>query len=355
MFIGNALFITLSGYYLIYCNPSKANRRRFCIIATICWVALSGLRAASIGADTAGYMNGYENMGNVSWEALFLRFRSILFLGAEGKDPGYNIVAKLVYTVSPNYQVFLLVIAALFHIPLGILIYKKSSDPLLSWVLYSCLFYSFFAITGNRQTIATAMVVLLGYRLIEKRNLILFLIIVALAYTIHASVIIFLPFFFLYRLRVGRKGIVLSLLLFPVVYINRVRILSVLSAFIGYEQYEEYGTTGPITFTFVYFVVMMVLLIGYGAITKNDEKAKLISPWINAICVAFDFIPLAFVNPSAMRGIQYYSIFLIFLLPDLMNAFDKKSQRIARLGCILLLVFLLIRNNPSYCFFWQDW
>lgn len=353
MFIINALFITICGYYLIYDKPTKENRKLFCIIAAACWVLLSGLRAASIGADTEAYMYGYINLGNVSWHSLFSNLKSILFLGAEGKDPGYNIVAKLVYTVSSEYQFFLFLISALFHIPLGILIYKKSDDPLLSWLLYSCLFYSFFAVTGNRQTIATALVVLIGYRFVEKRKLIPFLILAAVAYTVHASVIIFVPFYFLYKLKLKKSGIVVSLILFPIVYAFRTKILSVLSTFIGYEQYGEYNTSGPITFTVVYFAVIIVLLLGYDAITQNKERAAQISPWISAACVAFDFIPLAFVNPSAMRGIQYYSIFLIFLLPDLINAFDDKSRKIARLGCILLLIILLIKNNPTYNFFWQ--
>ena len=64
----------------------------------------------------------------------------------------------------------------------------------ISWVVYSTLFYSFFAITGHRQTIATGIVVWGGLECIRKRKLIPFLLLTFVAYTIHASAICVLPF-----------------------------------------------------------------------------------------------------------------------------------------------------------------
>lgn len=60
---------------------------------------------------------------------------------------------KFFQIFSTDYQLFLVFIAIVFFVPMGILIYKYSEAPYLSYVLFSSLFYSFFAITGHRQTI----------------------------------------------------------------------------------------------------------------------------------------------------------------------------------------------------------
>lgn len=340
-----------SGTYLLGYNPTPRNRKIFCIIATVMWILLSGLRGASVGADTEAYKIGFEQLDRKSWDELFRNFSDIFFQGADGKDPGYNILAKVIYTICPNYQFFLIFIACLFHIPLGIIIYKESSAPLLSWMIYSSLFYSFFAITGHRQTIATALVVLIGYQFIKKRKLICFLLLVAIASTIHASSIIFLPFYFISRVKIGRIGLILFLGTFPITYVYRNQLMSLVAGFIGYEEYTEYATSGPVMFLIVFLMIMLVIIVGAKSIL--GDKNSNVSSWMTAICIAFVFIPLAFVNPSAMRGVQYYSIFLILLMPETLRMFNRQDKKIVYLVCVSVLLFALVRNNPTYLFFWQ--
>ena len=76
-----------------------------------------------------------------------------------GKDPGYLAFQKIVQIFTSEYQVFLFVIAIIFFSALGNFIYKNTTrlnDAIIAFFIYSVLFYSFFSITGHRQTIATA-------------------------------------------------------------------------------------------------------------------------------------------------------------------------------------------------------
>lgn len=116
--------------------------------------------------------------------------------GADIKDPGYAAVVKAFQTFSTNYQAYLVFIALLFMIPMAIWIYRNSSMPCLSFIIFSTLFYSFYAVTGIRQTIATSLVVFIGYEFIKKKKPIPFLLLMFIAFFIHKSCICFLPFVF---------------------------------------------------------------------------------------------------------------------------------------------------------------
>lgn len=123
-----------------------------------------------------------------------------LYRRSGNKGPRLCAFCKDISSFSTNYQVYLVFIALLFMIPMAIWIYRNSSMPCLSFIIFSTLFYSFYAVTGIRQTIATSLVVFIGYEFIKKKKPIPFLILVFLSFFIHKSCVCFLPFvFFAYK------------------------------------------------------------------------------------------------------------------------------------------------------------
>ena len=182
----------------------QRRKKRVCIVGTVCWILLSGLRAWSVGDDTLTYAESFQKIKSRSWDSLFQSFYAKYFEGAKLKDPGYAIFEKCFQIFSTDYQIFLIFIAVLFCLAMGIFIYKYSYNPYVSFILFSCLFYSFFAITGHRQTIATAFTVFIGLELIKKRKLIWFLLLVAVCSTIHASALCFIPFYWISEIKVNK-------------------------------------------------------------------------------------------------------------------------------------------------------
>lgn len=63
--------------------------------------------------------------------------------GADIKDPGYAAVVKAFQTFSTNYQAYLVFIALLFMIPMAIWIYRNSSMPCLSFIIFQLCFIRF--------------------------------------------------------------------------------------------------------------------------------------------------------------------------------------------------------------------
>ena len=171
---------------------------------------------------------------------------------------------------------------------MGKFIYKYSKNVYLSYILFSCLFYSFYAITGLRQTIATALVVFCGIDLIKERKFYKFVFLIMIASTIHASALCFLPFYWISRINISYKmilvywGLIIGSFLFKNQVFNVFRLIS------GYDNYEFYsGATGG---TFLLLLLLLALfssifykkIIGnhrqFGGLSVEIEKLEIIEP-----------------------------------------------------------------------------
>ena len=116
---------------------SQKKRKTICTVETIVLSLLSGLRHISIGPDTENYFWMFKKVQNQSWATLFRNFK----LGYFGdiyvlRDPGYPIFEKLVQVFTDEYQWLLGVIAILFFVALGMFVYRFSSDPFVSYILF---------------------------------------------------------------------------------------------------------------------------------------------------------------------------------------------------------------------------
>jgi transmembrane protein EpsG len=80
----------------------------------------------------------------------------------------------------------------------------------------------------------------------------------------------------------------------------------------------------------------------------------------NAFALALLFIPLTWVNPSAMRVVQYFSIFMLLLVPEIIHSFAVISVRFKKditIAVIVVLIALMIKANANaapYGFFWEE-
>lgn len=338
---------------------SDSNRKQYIRIVSFILLLQSGLRNVTVGSDTYTYFMSFQDSARNSWQEVYQGIVNYYSFGI-GKDPGYAVFEKLVSSLSGEYQLLLIVIAILFFIALGNFIYQNTTrliDAILAFVIYSVLFYSFFSITGHRQTIATAAA-LYGFELIKKRKLIPFVILILAASTIHKSVLLFIPFYFVAQISKPKLFFRAVLILFPVIMVFRNNLSNYLKVLGGYEEYGVYEAAGTATFTTMFVLISIVALLRSKIILQNNSKAQ---QYYNAFTVALLFIPLTWVNPSAMRVVQYFSIFMLLFVPEIIYSFQAISPRIKRdltVFTTIVLIALFIKSNlnsvHSYSFFWEE-
>lgn len=356
------IFITIL-LGLIFSDPKivpwsdEVKRKRYIWIISIILILQSGLRNVAVGADTYAYFKGFERVKQMDWHSVVNTFTTYYLTGV-GKDPGYTILQKAFQTIIENYQIFLLTIALLFFIALGNFIYRntiKLSETVFAFVLYSTLFYSFFSITGHRQTIATASV-LFAFEFLKKRKFFPFLIIILTASTIHISCLIFIPFYFLANIKSPRLILSIILLMFPILYLNSGFITSLFYGFVPqYEQYGHYENLKPYIFTTMMILVGIVAtLFSKNLLTKNPNASQ----YFIALAMAIFFLSQVFEIHAYMRIVQYYSIFIIILIPLLIYSLPISNENLKKIiinsVLIILLVLYINGGGSSYRFFWQE-
>ena len=331
----------------------RKKAKRTCVVGAVGWVLLSGLRGYTVGADTNAYRISFLKSAGTSWHTLWDRFvdKYFHFVDIEYKDVGYSIVEKAVSQLFSSYTVWLLFIAVVFTVPMAIFIYKYSKNACLSWIVYSTLFYSFFAITGHRQTIATAIVVWGGLELIKRRKLIPFLLLMAVGYTIHASVVCLIPFYWLSQIKITQIKLFGYLIAIVGSFIFRNQLMSFLQSIVGYEGYQQYEGAAAGMFMFLLMAMVIYVFVFWNSIALSDNPVLNMS--VNALMLAAFFSSLLLINPSCMRVVQYYSIFMMFIIPDMALPFDKHSQKVFILLLIGIMIFLLLLQRPQYSFFFM--
>lgn len=325
-----------------------SGKKYFCIVASFQWFILSAFRHLDIGSDTWYYGQLFDEVARKSWTEIFQESIAILKGTIEGRDVGYVILEKALSCIWNDYRFLLIFVAALLAITLGKFIYDNSHDVFFSYLLFSCLFYNFFAITGQRQTIATCIVVFGGYGLIRDRKVAKFLLLTILMSFIHKSCLIYITLYFLASKKIDRKYLTYITVISVLCFVLRNKMFTFFAIISGYDKlYNIVEGAGAKTFTLLLFMVFVTVLFYHKIIIRTDKCAHI---WINALCLAVIFVPLTFVEPNTMRIVQYFSIYLMLLIPVIIECVRLEQQAMTKFVIESLLIILFISTEPVYYF-----
>ena len=342
-------------------TPIRENRNRKNYIIFVCIILIlqSALRHVAVGADTYAYYLKFEEIKLTSWQEIWENFRSVYVLG-EGKDAGYPLIQKVFQLFSEEYRIFLFFVAVIFFSSLVYFIYtqtKHISDVFVAIAIYEVLFYSFFSITGLRQTLATAFT-FWGLHFIRQRKLWQYTLLLICAAFIHKSVLLFYPFYFIARLNRPRQLLSASFVIFPFMFVfgrSVAGIMALLSAQDNYMGYalSEANPTGAVDFS---IFLLGCGILGWIALRNAKQRDNDMPIIYNAISIAIIFTPLTWIDSSLMRIVQYFSIFILVFLPYVINNLfrDYQTRTVVILVLTILFVTVIIMRNVDYAFMWEQ-
>lgn len=335
-------------------------RRKFYIRFIVGLLTLhSGLRNWAVGPDTYQYYIIWGNVKDASWQDLIDSF-----LQGERKDPFYSLFQKVIQVFTLEYQVYLLLIAVIFMVALGNFILKNTtriSHAILAFMIYMGYYYGFYSITGIRQTLATAFL-LLSYEFIKKEKLIPFVLLVLFASLFHITALVFLPLYFVAKIKNPKFVFASAIFGFPffMLFKNQLAILflrfsTLEDRFEAYaSQYEQGGSL--VLTAFQVFLGIYGLLLMKKALALGNKTYIM----YNTFALALFFLPLQWVNPSAGRIAQYFAVIIMVWIPFLLDATAGESEKtrkiiyaLAVIGFFCITLFA-IQGLDEYKFFWQE-
>ena len=304
------------------------------IIAILWLVVHDGLRWA-VGTD---------------WHEYYSYFISCLSLSNLGEqfEVGYVFLNKAIRLLTNNYTVFLLIHAIIVYLLIRSSVFKFSPLPFVSLCLFYCLMLGYLGM--NRQYIAFAIMIF-SYQYILDKKLLSFLIAMAVASLFHASVLIFLPAYFLKNYISSNTVFISIIAAFIVSFSGIIDSISIVFFDLFGEQTaaklhhyyalqsSEHGESINIVNTIFALSKRMGLIILTLMLFKPNERNQ---PYFNFFFNLY-FIALliyivfngSFLQVVIGRGLMYYNIAEIFLIPFVILKFKKGFSQI-----VLLLLFI---------------
>lgn len=166
-------------------NQSPKRRRIFVAFAALSLFLVMACRAPSVGTDTLGYASQYR--------AGYFRVDEF----------GYSYLVAACKYLGLGFQAFVALSALLVTVSVTLLISTFSREPFLSFFLHITVGFFALSLSGLRQSIAIA-IVLIGFTVLLKGHRLAFVALVLLAYTFHNSALIALLFLVLPYIKVSR-------------------------------------------------------------------------------------------------------------------------------------------------------
>lgn len=300
-----------------------------------------GLRAPSVGPDTAGYMGQFCLYGSLPFGECLSK--------AVHFEYGYQLLIWVVFRLIPNATAFLLICAALCFRCVYRWIVQNCEDRLFALYIFFCVYITFF-MTGLRQCLAMS-VLLLSYKYLRTLNLIRFTLCVLLAGQFHATAYFFLLAYPLSLVR--RKARPMQVAMFaclPLVYHFRVKLFTITSVFIyrllpGFSHYGIAAVKDNIYYTaFLYLVALFVILFS-GADQDAEGSAATIPCYGNLFLFGCLLLPFSALNGSFNRIPMVYCMYMCVLLPNVIERMKSQLLQMAsKIALHIVLAVMLLGN-----------
>lgn len=307
----------------------------FTVIGFIYFIIIGGLRF-EVGADWYNYEDMF--FGNESWSDVFSSSKEYLFH-----------VFSYFFKVSFNdYSVFVFAFFLMSFSLKFIFIKKYSPDIFLSLIIYIYTVFAIYDLNGIRQGMALG-VGLLSVKYILDQNLFKFIGMVTIASLFHLSAIILIPFYFLSRMKMTNKQMLISFLLIFIIslpfrsFLKNSQIIQTLFNSDTFEHYSVYATSTdyaldvPIISIAVFqrFFIFILFIVTYDSLNiKNEIKLALRNGYFIGIVL---FLVFSFSLEISARLSFYYKALEMVMIPLIVYSFIPKHQR-----TFLIIIFTIL-------------
>lgn len=362
--------ITLLGLLFEHSSNDRLSLPRKRAIYIVVCIALLWLMAAlrniywvySLHLDALNYSYMLSYNRTRSFADIFSSFIQRYVYRVGDTDIGYYLLNKIVGIFVEDYNIFSLIIDAIFFVPFGLLLYKYTTR--IRQLIFAFIFYialiQIHMLSGARQMFAIGLDIAAVMLAIDKKRA-KAIILLLLGATLHLSSIIMIApillIFFDIKSTYLKRIHAICLLLFPVILVFPNHFIVILAKIIGSEKYGAYGTgaiQGGAT-TFIILIEMLSVFCFFALDLQLLESNPIVKKLYAMVPFITVFGPLIHSSGSMIRICMYFYIYLVLLIPyGFDRLFSKNSQKLAYVILIVSLIYLIVRGGTmDYHFMWQ--
>lgn len=338
-----------------YEMPNTKRRRTAAICCGVLLFIIMAFRSPSVGTDTYSYMNEYNNyVYSLSFDSIKSIFQN---------EVGYQALKAIFRFAGASWQVFLICVSAFVAYAYSKFIYRYAANIFLGFYLFGTIGMFAMALTGFRQTIAVACVLMAFMKWRDKKYA-LYVLYTIIGCSIHYTAIICFPLAAVTLLRYAGRKQLLCISLIPVIVRFSSSFLYPLIMRFSLRKYSFNGYFSDLNLKIsgiVELVAFAILLACLLCLLLNREVKDRDVQFFTLLSVYVSCIELSHVIYMASRLGYYFIFFMTTMLANAIYRIDNKTIRY--IGMIFMLLLPLLQFMISipgssygidqYIFFWN--
>ena len=312
-----ALLVALVLVTALLMQGYRRGNKKFVIVACLLLFSVYGLRNTFIlGHDApSSYLHLFQRMPSYSW-------KDVLRLGGS-YNAGYYLLNKAFYELTNgDYQLFVSFIALFVTICFGRMIYRYSPNPLTSILYHFGLLLFTFHFSSLKQSIAMAFLMLAFDGIIDRAP-IRFILLSLLASFFHFPSIVFLPSYWIAKMKPNRSFLILLAIVLLLTYRFRNQLLTWMLNLYKDEDISEVSMEG-IRFLRTKALIMVIIIVAAIMFRKPKPEDRIYSILLEFMGIAVVFQTFCGYNNIFERLADYFFQFSVVFIP---MVFDRNADR----------------------------
>lgn len=335
---------------LIFANykTSKKARLFMTLFCSLFLFLIAALRHETVGKDTWNYIGFFERIYYIDWLSIFdYRY-----------EEGYIVLVKFISVITQESQIFIGIVSLLIIAGPTHFIFKYSKNPAFSFILYVCLTFFAFSLSGIRNAIAIS-IIFFSYDFIVKKKPMKFILVVLFASLFHFTTIIYLIAYPLSRLKLNAKNFMFYFLSFIILLVIKGPLLS----FLVNNYFNEYSYTLSKSNSITYlFTMLLVLTAGLYAVNRVIKKNPEAIIQYNLIILAIFIQLFGMESSNIVRVAELFFIVVIIFIPEVLESIKNRGFKVYCYVFVLIIVMIEYTvifpgggyGVTPYLFFWQN-
>lgn len=228
------MIVSIATYYLYKADKTLTMRKLYCFFTGAFVFLLFAFRDISLGMFDVekSYSHIFYTIADNSLSYIFQNFTS---------DYLFYIFTKIITLFTSNINVYLAISALPIVCAVGLLIYRYSEYPWLSWIMFFCLGYFSAHVTIMRQSIAMALSIFM-YMELHKENYKKAVVLWLLAVGFHITAVISIVLIIIkkWRVQINFKTNCMVLGLSVLCFMFSDKIFELAFSLISFERFNRY-------------------------------------------------------------------------------------------------------------------
>ena len=323
-------------------QQSRGARLLFCWIIFGILALLAMVRSCTVGIDTKQFVMAYEEIGS---DPSF-SFSSYRY------EYGFTLLCRLLYHISPDSQLLLIVTGAFIVYTVGYSVYKLSTDVALSAFLFIGMTTYTLYLNVMRQAIAIGFV-LLGYCKLMQRKWITAVLLLFCATEFHQSARLAILCFIITLLPFTWKTLIVYLITTILCFMGSNQLSTALSSFLGKERLYDpsfmganyFGALIRLLFTLCIVIMCFFYFPPKSRFSCYENRAMRMAGVYQHILMLWLLFVAIGVRVEILGRLSYYfGSMVIIIAPFTLSGVLPSERNYVRviLGAVCLAYFMVI-------------